>query len=148
MLSVGPDQTPETILNRTLLVIGALFGLTAVLLGAFGAHGLQDHVSAQRLAVWETGAHYLGWHATTVLAVVALLAVQRPPRLRPGLLRLSAWAMVVGCVLFSGSLFALVLTDTPAWGAVTPIGGLSFAVGWGALALSALWTNADPADAP
>jgi len=113
--------------------VAALFGLAAVLLGAFGAHGLAERVSPERLAIWDTAAHYLGWHATTLLAV-ALLEV----RMRGAWLQVAAWAMVLGSVVFSGSLFALVLTDTPAWGAVTPFGGVALAVGWGALALGAL----------
>lgn len=116
-----------------LLMLAALFGLTAVLLGAFGAHGLEGRVSPARLTVWETGADYLGWHATTLLVIV-LLGTRRP-----GVwLNVAAWAMAAGAAVFSGSLFLLVLTDTPAWGAVTPIGGVALAVGWGALALSAL----------
>jgi len=113
--------------------VAALFGLAAVMLGAFGAHGLAERVSPERLAIWDTAAHYLGWHATTLLAV-ALLEV----RMRGAWLQVAAWAMVLGSVVFSGSLFALVLTDTPAWGAVTPFGGVALAVGWGALALGAL----------
>jgi len=113
--------------------VAALFGLAAVLLGAFGAHGLAGRVSPERLAIWDTAAHYLGWHATTLLAV-ALLEV----RMRGSWLQVAAWAMVLGSLVFSGSLFALVLTDTPAWGAVTPFGGVALAVGWGALALGAL----------
>ena len=113
--------------------MAALFGLTALLFGAFGAHGLAGRVSPERLAIWDTAAHYLGWHATTLLAV-ALLEV----RMRGAWLQVAAWAMVLGSLVFSGSLFALVLTDTPAWGAVTPFGGVALAVGWGALALGAL----------
>jgi uncharacterized membrane protein YgdD (TMEM256/DUF423 family) len=113
--------------------VAALFGLTALLFGAFGAHGLAGRVSPERLAIWDTAAHYLGWHATTLLAV-ALLEV----RMRGAWLQVAAWAMVLGSLVFSGSLFALVLTDTPAWGAVTPFGGVALAVGWGALALGAL----------
>jgi uncharacterized membrane protein YgdD (TMEM256/DUF423 family) len=116
-----------------LIALAALFGLTAVLLGAFGAHGLEGRVSAERLAVWDTGAHYLGWHATTLLGI-SLLGGRRPDI--P--VTVAAWAMVVGCLLFSGSLFVLVLTDTPAWGAVTPLGGIALAVGWGALLVGAL----------
>lgn len=121
-------------MNRSLLVIAALFGLIAVLFGAFGAHGLEGRVSAERLAVWETGAHYLGWHATTLLAV-ALLGAHRTGML----LAVAGWALAAGAAVFSGSLFVLVLTDTPAWGAVTPFGGLALAMGWGALALAAVF---------
>ncbi len=128
------QQPPESGFRRPdLILVAALFGLTSVLLGAFGSHGLAERVSAERLAIWETAVHYLGWHATTLLAI-ALLG----DRFRGIRLRVAAWSMVAGCILFSGSLFVLVLTDRSAWGAVTPFGGVALAVGWGALALAAL----------
>lgn len=128
---------------RIFVTIGALFGLAAVLLGAFGAHGLAAQVSPERLAVWETAAHYLGWHATTLLALAALagggsgggrFAATGPRRL----LAIAAGCFVAGGLLFSGSLFLLVWTDTPALGAVTPLGGLAFAIGWALVAVG-LW---------
>ncbi|WP_058557017.1 DUF423 domain-containing protein [Thiohalocapsa sp. ML1] len=120
-------------MHRTLFAIATTFGLAAVLLGAFGAHGLEGQVSAERLTVWETGAHYLGWHATTLL-VIALLGVERlgPPA------RIAGWIMAGGAALFSGSLFLLVLTDTPALGAITPFGGLALAASWGLLLFAAV----------
>jgi uncharacterized membrane protein YgdD (TMEM256/DUF423 family) len=124
-----------------LLALAALFGLTAVLFGAFGAHGLEGRVSAERLAVWETGAEYLGWHATTLLAIALSVESGRADRVthRAGIwLDFAAWTMAGGAAVFSGSLFLLVLTDTPAWGAVTPIGGVALAAGWSALAVAAL----------
>jgi uncharacterized membrane protein YgdD (TMEM256/DUF423 family) len=132
-------MNPHT--SSGLIALAALFGLTAVLLGAFGAHGLEGRVSAERLAVWDTGAHYLGWHATTLLGV-ALLGGRRP-----GIpMAVAAWAIILGCLLFSGSLFVLVLTDNPAWGAVTPFGGVALAVGWGALLVGALRGRPDRTD--
>jgi uncharacterized membrane protein YgdD (TMEM256/DUF423 family) len=126
-------------MHRTLFAIATAFGLAAVLLGAFGAHGLEGSVSAERLTVWETGAHYLGWHATTLL-VLALLGVERlgPPA------RIAGWIMAGGAALFSGSLFLLVLTDTPALGAITPFGGLALAASWGLLLFAAVRGTAPP----
>jgi uncharacterized membrane protein YgdD (TMEM256/DUF423 family) len=121
-------------MSRLFAVSGALFGLCAVLLGAFGAHGLEGHVSAERLEVWATAAHYLGWHATTLLALAALTQLLPASRLLAG----AGLALIAGSLIFSGSLFLLVLTDTGAWGAVTPIGGVALAIGWG-LGLVALW---------
>lgn len=118
-------------MTNALLGIGALFGLAAVLLGAFGAHGLADQVTPARLAVWDTAAEYLGWHGTTLLALGALARGGR-------LLRVAGWCLVAGAMVFSGSLFLLVLTDTPALGAITPIGGVTLAAGW-ALAALGLW---------
>jgi uncharacterized membrane protein YgdD (TMEM256/DUF423 family) len=125
-------SAPRT-MHRTLFVIAALFGLAAVLLGAFGAHGLEGRVSAERVVVWETGAHYLGWHATTLL-VIAMLGSGRTGRLAV----IAGWVMAAGAAIFSGSLFLLVLTDTPALGAITPFGGLALAAGWAILAAAAL----------
>lgn len=121
-------------MSRRLLLIGALFGLLAVLLGAFGAHGLAARVSAERLAIWQTAASYLGWHASTLL-VLAALAERRPAW--PGL-ALAAGCLIAGSLLFSGSLFLLVLTDIRGLGLVTPFGGLALAAGWALLAFAAL----------
>jgi uncharacterized membrane protein YgdD (TMEM256/DUF423 family) len=119
-----------------LTVVGALFGMAAVLLGAFGAHGLEGRVSAERLEVWSTAAHYLGWHATTLLAL-GLAARQFDAQRRTRLLAsAAAWCLGIGTLVFSGSLFTLVLTDQSAWGAVTPVGGLLLAFGWALIALS------------
>jgi uncharacterized membrane protein YgdD (TMEM256/DUF423 family) len=122
---------------RLLAVAGALFGLLAVLLGAFGAHGLEGRVSAERIAVWTTGAHYLAWHAPALLALAALAALGAQAA-DSRLLRAAGLCLIAGGVVFSGSLFVLVLTGTGAWGMVTPIGGMALAAGW-ALAAAALW---------
>ncbi|TVQ89345.1 MAG: DUF423 domain-containing protein [Chromatiaceae bacterium] len=119
-------------MSRRILLIGALFGLVAVLLGAFGAHGLATRVSPERLAIWHTGAEYLGWHATALLALAALWG--QHPHWRG--LGLAAGCLIAGSLLFSGSLFLLVLTGMRALGAVTPIGGLLLAAGWALLALA------------
>jgi uncharacterized membrane protein YgdD (TMEM256/DUF423 family) len=119
---------------RPIATIAAVFGAAAVLLGAFGAHGLEGRVVPARLEVWNTAAHYLGWQATALLALAALW-----PRL--GGVRLAvmaAGALVAGTLVFSGSLFLLVLTDLGAWGAVTPFGGVLLVLGWLLLA-AALW---------
>lgn len=119
---------------RIAITSGALFGLVAVLLGAFGAHALADQVSADRLVVWETAADYLGWHAA-VLVVVGLLLHQWPHRRA---FQLGAWALLAGTLVFSGSLFLLVLTGIGALGAITPIGGLMLAAGWLMLTIGGL----------
>ncbi|MGB5735837.1 MAG: DUF423 domain-containing protein [Thiohalocapsa sp.] len=119
---------------RRFAAIGALLGLAAVVLGAFGAHGLEGRVDSNRLAIWETASHYLGWHATTLLALGLAGA-----RLTATRLTLSAaWSLTLGILIFSGSLYTLVLSGQGAWGAVTPIGGVLLALGWGLLAV-AIW---------
>lgn len=120
-------------MTRVMLTLGAVYGLLAVALGAFGAHGLATRVPAERLATWATGADYLGLHALALLAVGALLA------LRPGerLLAFAAACLAGGALVFSGSLFVLVLTGARWWGAVTPFGGLTLILGWALLAIGA-----------
>ena len=126
-------------MTRYTLTIGAVFGLLSVSLGAFGAHGLQNQVSAQLLATWATASDYLGMHAL-VLLVVASLSAQRPGS---RLLTLAAWCFVIGSLLFSGSLFVRVLTDVRAWVAVTPVGGTVLIAGWTLLAFAG-WRTFSP----
>ncbi len=108
-------------------------GFSAVALGAFGAHGLQRFLAGladgpQRLEWWKTGASYHLAHALAlgVTAIVADRASGRAPMV-------AAIAFSAGIVLFSGSLYAMTLTGIRALGAVTPLGGLAFLIGWVAL---------------
>jgi uncharacterized membrane protein YgdD (TMEM256/DUF423 family) len=112
-------------MDRTFLLVGALAGFVGVAFGAFGAHALRSRVSPEMLAVFETGVRYQMYHAFAVL-VVALAAA----RLDGWLIRGAGWAFTAGIVLFSGSLYALALTGVTILGAITPIGGLAFLVGW------------------
>ena len=114
------------------LALGALNALLSVWAGAFGAHGLKARLSPELLAVWETGARYHTYHALG-LCIVGLCAHAGLPRTS-----LAGSAMLAGIALFSGSLYLLALTGVRALGAVTPLGGLAFMVGWAALAWSAL----------
>jgi uncharacterized membrane protein YgdD (TMEM256/DUF423 family) len=120
-------------MDRTFLLIGALAAFIGVALGAFGAHGLRSRLSADMLAVFETGVRYQMYHALAIL-IVALAAA----RLDGWLIRAAGWLFTGGIVLFSGSLYALALSGITVLGAVTPIGGLAFLAGWACLALAAL----------
>lgn len=111
------------------LALGALFGFLGVVLGAFGAHALRARLSPEMLAVWKTANEYHFYHAIA-LAIVGLLA--RAAKL-PGL-DLVAACFVSGILVFSGSLYLLALTETRWLGAVTPIGGMLFVLGWAWLA--------------
>ena len=115
---------------------GALFGAAAVGLGAFGAHGLKARVPPEDLAIFETAARYHLIHALAIVA--AAWAVDRFPGTAA---QAAGWLFAAGIVLFSGSLYALVLTGTRALGAMTPVGGLLFLGGWIALAVAALRTR-------
>lgn len=120
-------------MERTFLVLGALSAGISVAAGAFGAHALKARLSADLLAVFETGARYQMFHALAILAVALAW-----PRFAGPLLAWAGWLFAAGTVLFSGSLYALALTGIRALGAVTPIGGVAFLAGWVALAAAAL----------
>jgi uncharacterized membrane protein YgdD (TMEM256/DUF423 family) len=115
-------------MDRTFLLIGALAGFVGVGFGAFGAHALKGRLSPDMLAVFETGVRYQMYHAFAVL-IVALAAA----RFDGWMVRAAGWAFTTGIVLFSGSLYALALTGVTVLGAITPLGGLAFLVGWALL---------------
>lgn len=117
-----------------LLRMGAILAGFGVALGAFGAHGLKSHVTPERLAVFETGVRYHLVHALAILAAAGAARVA-PAAAGP---RWAGALFAAGVVLFSGSLYALVLTGVTTWGAVTPIGGVAFLGGWIALATTRL----------
>ena len=121
------------------LVTGALLALTAVMAGAFGAHGLRNVVDARGLEVFEMAATYQMYHALGLVLVAALAGFG----LSRKLLTVAAAFMLAGVVLFSGSLYALVLVQTKGLGLITPIGGLCFMIGWLLLVVAALTFNAD-----
>ncbi|WP_353174484.1 DUF423 domain-containing protein [Paracandidimonas soli] len=119
--------------ERRIAAAGALVLMIAVGTGAFGAHALRRVASPEMLAVWQTAVLYQLVHGLGLLAIAALL-----PRFASRLLPAAAWLMLAGIVLFSGSLYVLVLSGVHWLGAVTPIGGSAFIVSWLLVALAAL----------
>jgi uncharacterized membrane protein YgdD (TMEM256/DUF423 family) len=119
---------------RVLLIVGSLNAFLAVALGAFGAHALRGTISDAMLEVYKTGVQYQMAHALGLI-LIALLS-ERMADVR--LARLSGVLLTVGIVLFSGSLYALALTGTRIFGAITPLGGLCFLAGWALLVVAAL----------
>ncbi|MCK6455234.1 MAG: DUF423 domain-containing protein [Phycisphaerae bacterium] len=115
------------------LLVSAVNGLVAVAAGAFGAHALKDRLPAPDLAIFETGARYQMYHALALLAV-AWLADRAPSPL----VTAAGWAFTIGCVIFSGSLYALTLSGLRWLGAITPIGGVGLMLGWLLLAAAAI----------
>jgi len=115
------------------LLIGAVCGFLGVAIGAFGAHGLRDRLSPEMLAVFEIGVRYQMYHVFALLIVG--LAIGRAGKAR--LLTIAGWSFVAGILIFSGSLYTLALTGNTTLGAITPIGGLGFLIGWACLALFA-----------
>lgn len=107
-------------------------GGLGVAFGAFGAHGLKARVTPDLLTIWETGAHYHLIHALALIATA--WAIQRFPG---GLSVAAGWCFLLGIVIFSGSLYTLAFTGMRWLGAITPIGGVLFIVGWVLLALAA-----------
>ena len=122
--------------ERTLILWGALSLLAGVAAGAFGAHGLRQVVSPDMLAVWQTAVLYQMVHGLGLLALAALQG-----RLAAGPARWAGRFMVAGILIFSGSLYVLVLSGIKVLGAITPIGGVCFIVAWALLALAA-WRRA------
>jgi len=118
---------------RLCLLLAAFTGFTGVALGAFAAHGLKGRLSADYLAVFQTGTHYQLIHALALFGV-GLLALQRPGRL----VNCAGALFALGIVLFSGSLYLLTLSGVSALGIVTPFGGVAFLAGWLCLGL-AVW---------
>jgi len=123
-----------TAMDRTFLLIGAVLGFLGVALGAFAAHALKSRLSAEMLAVFETGVRYQMYHAFAVLIVAAAIGHIGNARL----LVIAGWFFFAGILLFSGSLYALALTSVRILGAITPVGGLLFLIGWACLAVFAV----------
>lgn len=124
----------STLARRT-LAAGALLGLLGVAAGAFGAHALRGAVSERDLEIWQTGAHYQQLHAVLLVAV-GLFA--RATGTVGRALAAASTLLCLGVLVFSGTLYAMVLGGPRILGAVTPLGGLCLMGGWAALAVHAL----------
>lgn len=111
--------------------LGALFGALGVAFGAFGAHALRSSLTPEDLATFEIGVRYQMYHALALLAVA-----WASTHWEAATVAAAGWSFVVGIVVFSGSLYVLVLTGQRWLGAVTPIGGTALIVGWALL----VWT--------
>jgi uncharacterized membrane protein YgdD (TMEM256/DUF423 family) len=125
--------THSTAPGRGWIAFAALSGAVSVIAGAFAAHGLDAETQAKEIGWLHTGSLYEALHALAILAVVALGA-----RLNPGWARAAQWLFLLGSILFPAALYGLAL-HLPRWlGAVAPIGGSAFILGWVALAVAAL----------
>jgi uncharacterized membrane protein YgdD (TMEM256/DUF423 family) len=103
-----------------------------VALGAFGAHALKERLSPELLTVFETGIRYHFYHALALFAVAWLSKTHPDP-----LTTFAGWAFTFGIVVFSGSLYVLTVSGVRWWGAITPVGGVAFLLGWLALSVAA-----------
>ena len=120
------------VMIKVFFILGAINAGLSVALGAFGAHGLEGKVSEYSMDIWEKAVTYQMFHSVG-LFIVALTANRGTSN---RLLTSSGWAMFLGIVLFSGSLYVLSLTEIFKLGLITPFGGVSFIVGWVLLALA------------
>ena len=116
-------------MERRLFAVGSILAGLGVVLGAFGAHALKATLSPQLLTTFETGVRYQMYHGLGLLALA--LAIGRRPDRR---LATAALLLIVGTVVFSGSLYLLVLTGLRWFGAITPLGGVFLIAGWGLVA--------------
>ncbi|MGK7935111.1 MAG: DUF423 domain-containing protein [Xenococcaceae cyanobacterium] len=121
-------------MTRFFLSIAAILAGLSVAGGAFASHALKERLSERALAIFETGSRYQMYHALALLAIGLLLSRSE---VAPTLLNTAGFAFIAGVVLFSGSLYALSLSGIKWLGAVAPLGGVAFLVGWGCLALAA-----------
>jgi uncharacterized membrane protein YgdD (TMEM256/DUF423 family) len=122
------------------IVVAGLLGATGVAIGAYVAHGLEDHLQrhgvppgdvARRLLTAETGVRYHLIHAVALLGL-GCLSLDGSSRALLG----AGWAFLVGTLLFSGSLYTIVITGISRFGAIAPIGGLSLIIGWICVAIA------------
>lgn len=120
--------------DRLLLLLGSLSAFAGVALGAFAAHGLRGRLPAEMLDVFEVGVRYQMYHAVGLVALALALALERWPRTE---FLVAGWSFVAGTLLFSGSLYVLSLSGVRWLGAIAPIGGLAFLLGWLSLAWGA-----------
>lgn len=112
-------------MSQFFLLFGSGMGFLSVALGAFAAHGLKSRLDEYSLSVFHTGVQYQFYHTFALLLIGVLLLHRETPSLT-----WSGYAFLFGILVFSGSLYLLAFTGVKTWGAVTPIGGVGFLVGW------------------
>ena len=113
-------------MSKLIIILAGINGFLAVSIGAFAAHMLRDRLSPELLNTFQTGVQYHMYHALSLFGI-GLLMLNFPSST---LLRISAYLMMAGIVLFSGSLYLLSITGTRWLGAITPLGGLCFLAAW------------------
>lgn len=125
-------------MDKQIISTAALLGALAVMLGAFGAHGLRNYLQPQQIEIWNKGVQYHFYHVFALLLLAAL------PLPKNNLIYASYWCFTLGILFFSGSLYLLSCREALKWnwlsimGPITPVGGLLFIAGWVMLALAAI----------
>lgn len=125
-------------MNKQLIIVASVFGILAVILGAFGTHGLKNLLDPAGLEVWKTAVSYQFYHTFALLFLALIPAIQLKT------VKLAAWFFASGILFFSGSLYLISLkgvlgiTQLSVLGPITPLGGLCFILGWFTLLFAAL----------
>jgi uncharacterized membrane protein YgdD (TMEM256/DUF423 family) len=119
---------------KTFIIIGAINAFLSVALGAFGAHALEGKISQKYIDTWNTGVLYQMFHSIGIL-IVGVLAGNIAAS---SLLNWSGWLMLIGIILFSGSLYILSISGIKVLGAITPLGGVAFLIAWVLLIITAV----------
>ena len=125
---------------RSILITGAVLAFLGVALGAFGAHALKAQLSADMLAVYQTGVQYHLAHALGIVLVGILVQIVPASKW----LVIAGWTMTAGVILFSGSLYLLSVTGMRMLGAVTPLGGIALLAAWLMMAIGVAKANVAP----
>ena len=112
-------------MKKTILYIACLLGVLSIILGAFGAHLLEDYLTLERLQVFETGVRYQFYHVFFLIALGLIF-----DKFSQKFIKYAFYFCVLGVSLFSGSLYILCFTNNSLFGAITPIGGISFIIAW------------------
>ena len=121
-------------MTRFFLSIAAILAVLSVAAGAFAAHGLKDSLSERALEIFDTAARYQMYHALALMFVALLLSGSEAAQ---SILTVAGLAFITGTVLFSGSLYGLSVTGMKGLGAITPLGGVAFIIGWVCIAIAA-----------
>ena len=116
-------------MNKRIIIIASVFGILAVILGAFGAHALKARLTTSELEVWKTAVDYQFYHT------FALLFLSTFSRFNSRGIKLASWFFSLGIILFSGSLN---ISQISVIGPITPIGGLFFIMGWISLIIATI----------
>ncbi|MDJ0533166.1 MAG: DUF423 domain-containing protein [Xenococcaceae cyanobacterium MO_207.B15] len=121
-------------MTKIFLAIASILGGLSVVLGAFATHALKEKFTEKALEIWQTGTKYQMYHVLALILVALLLTQSQTAS---NFLNTAGIAFIVGIALFSGSLYALSLSGIKWLGAIAPLGGLAFIIGWGCLAVAA-----------
>jgi uncharacterized membrane protein YgdD (TMEM256/DUF423 family) len=124
-------------MNARFVILGSISAFLSVAFGAFGAHALKDMLTPTMLATFQTGVQYQMIHSLGLIAVGLASSFFRDNK---NIAR-AGWSMLIGILLFSGSLYVLSLTGVTILGAITPFGGVAFLLGWLFLTIAAIQYN-------